>query len=75
MYPEQYRNLHAHREARIAMLVWGKRYSEQHGGSMDFWESLSRAERNLCRKLLKEIDDAAPESMHQYRALESQARS
>ena len=70
-YPEQYRNLHPHKEARIAMMVFGKRYSEQQGGSMDFWESLSRYERNLCRRLLKEMDDSSPESMHQYRAVEN----
>lgn len=49
------RNLNPHAEARVAMLVWGERYSKQSGGSMDFYDSLTDSERNLCREWAREI--------------------
>jgi hypothetical protein len=49
------RNMNPHAEAVLAMLVWGKRYSEQKGGSMDFWDSLSRQEQAFCREQVDRI--------------------
>lgn len=46
---DQTRNLNAHREARLAIIVWGKEYSEQRGGTMDFWDGLSESRQRLCR--------------------------
>lgn len=39
------RNLDPHDSARAAMWLFGKRYSEQGGGSMDFWDGLSRSDK------------------------------
>lgn len=49
------RNLNPHAEAIMAMLIWGKRYSEQRGGSMDFWDSLSPCEHGFCRDQVDKI--------------------
>ena len=35
------RNLDPHRPARCAMWLYGERYKNQSGGSMDFWDNLS----------------------------------
>ncbi|QUS40550.1 hypothetical protein RPMA_18200 [Tardiphaga alba] len=43
-----YRNLHPHAEAQMAMWLWGDEYSQQRGGSMDFWDSLGASRRNHC---------------------------
>ena len=42
------RNLNQQREAKLAMIVWGKEYSEQRGGSMDFWDKISESRQKLC---------------------------
>lgn len=55
------RNLNPHKPARAAMYMWGKRYSQQGGGSMDFWDSLSAREKRLCRDLVRDIEKARPE--------------
>jgi hypothetical protein len=34
--------------ARVAMCIWGKRYSEQNGGAMDFWDKLTDSEKKQC---------------------------
>lgn len=46
------RNLNPHREARLAMIVWGHDYAhKQRGGSMDFYEDyLTESQRKLCRE-------------------------
>lgn len=54
------RNLHPHKAARIAMLLWNREYAAQRGGSMDFWDKLSTSQKQICREALREID-AAPE--------------
>ena len=48
-------NLNPTPETRFAMLLWGKRYSEQNGGSMDFWDSLSASEQTFCREGIEQI--------------------
>ncbi len=58
---DQRRNLNPHKPARIAMLVWGERYSKQGGGSMDFWDRLTPTEQQSCRLWLEEIEQARPE--------------
>jgi len=30
------------------MIIWGKEYSEQGGGSMDFWDSLDESRKMRC---------------------------
>lgn len=49
------RNLNPHQEARLAMVIWGKEYSQQRGGSMEFWDALSDSRKRLCREVLDEI--------------------
>lgn len=64
MKPQDRRNLNPTAPARVAMALYGKRYSEQLGGSMDFWDSLREGEKKLCIDLAQEIK-AAP--MHENR--------
>lgn len=55
---DQTRNLNPTPEAVIAMNIWSRQYSEQEGGSMDFWDSLKETNKNRCRSLLKKILEA-----------------
>lgn len=55
---DQKRNLNPIPEAVIAMLIWGEEYSEQRGGSMDFWDSLSYRTQEQCREMLEKIRQA-----------------
>ena len=48
------RNLNPHKEARLAMAFYGKRYAERGSGSMDFYDSLTDREK----KLMKNVVDA-----------------
>ncbi len=49
------RNLRPTPEAVAAMWLWGKRYSKQRGGSMDFWDGLSESEKRLARNCVEQI--------------------
>lgn len=42
------RNLNPTPAAVVAMNIYGKAYSEQRGGSMEFWDKLSQEDRNYC---------------------------
>ena len=55
------RNMNAIAPARVAMCIWGKRYSEQRGGVMDFWDTLSNSEKLQCIAAA-EVIRAAPMS-------------
>jgi len=54
----QLRNLHPIPEAVIAMSIWGKEYSEQRGGSMDFYDALSNGRKHVCADVLDKIKEA-----------------
>lgn len=58
---DQSRNLNPHKPARAAMYVYGKRYSRQGGGSMEFWDGLSESDKNVCRRLVADIENAPEE--------------
>ena len=45
---DETRNLNPIMPARVAMIIWGKEYSEQRGGSMDFWDSLDDYRKRTC---------------------------
>lgn len=49
------RNLNPTPEALIAMMIWGKEYSEQRGGSMDFWDTLGTSRKLQCFEGLNKI--------------------
>ena len=51
------RNLNPHAEARAAMWLYGKRYSEQGGGSMDFYDRLSDYEKDCCKRLVDDVSN------------------
>lgn len=55
---DQTRNLNPTPEARVAMIIWGKEYSEQRGGSMDFWDSLTAQQRRRCELVVHDIAKA-----------------
>lgn len=46
------RNLNPTKAAKVAMIIWGKEYSQQHGGSMDFWDRLSSDRRKRCEMVV-----------------------
>ena len=50
------RNLNPHREARLAMIVWGLDYSNQRGGSMDFYDALSDSKKRYLREWCDELE-------------------
>ena len=52
------RNINPHAEALMAMIVYGNRYARQTGGSMDFWDTLTRWEKESCRIWVNNIIDA-----------------
>jgi len=54
---DQTRNLNPTPEAKIAMIMWGERYSSQNGGSMDFWDGLSEIEKRRCRMSLAGVTE------------------
>lgn len=58
---DQTRNLDPHRPAKCAMWLYAKRYSNQGGGSMDFWDRLSESEKNTCRRMANDIVTTRPE--------------
>ena len=58
---EMHRNLHPHAEAILAMTIWGKDYARQRGGSMDFYDKLCDAHKNLCRDVVLKIKEARRE--------------
>ncbi len=49
------RNINPHAEAIYAMAHWGKSYSEQGGGSMDFWDKLTPSQKKFCVEQVKRI--------------------
>ena len=53
------RNLHPHAEARLAMVLWSHEYAfEQNGGSMDFWDSRTPSQKQLCVDTVTAIFEA-----------------
>lgn len=44
-----------------AMWLWGKEYSEQRGGSMDFWDSLNDSRKQTARRMVSDILKSRPE--------------
>lgn len=61
MNDKQRRNLDPHAPARAAMWIWSKQYSDQRGGSMDFWDGLNESEKRIARKCVEEIRKARDE--------------
>lgn len=55
MTPDQKRNLNPTPAARVAMIIWGKEYSEQRGGSMEFWDSLSDFRKRRCEMVVEAL--------------------
>lgn len=60
-YPDQTRNLNAHKPAVAAMCHYGERYAAQKGGCMDFWDSLPDSEKCICRDMVEKINAAREE--------------
>lgn len=58
-FPDQTRNLNPHAEARLAMALWSHEYAyEQNGGSMDFWDSRSPRQKQVCVDVVTHILEA-----------------
>lgn len=59
MTNDQTRNLNPHKEARVAMTIWGREYAhEQKGGSMDFWDGLSDKRKTLCKHVVDAVEQS-----------------
>lgn len=56
-YPDQTRNLNPTPEAKVAMIIWGDEYSQQNGGSMDFWDKLSVDRKNRCKYVVEALSE------------------
>lgn len=56
----QGRNFNPHKEAVIAMWLFGKVCADRGEGSMDFYDSLSDSEKRLCKKTMEGIEEAPP---------------
>lgn len=41
------------------MSLFAKRYADQGGGSMDFWDGLSSNEQRLCQRITADVLEAA----------------
>lgn len=52
---DQTRNLHPTKEAVFAMFYWHKEYAAQHGGSMDFYDRLTKDQKDYCRRAISAI--------------------
>ncbi len=52
-YPDQTRNLNPTMEARVATIIYGRAYSEQGGGSMDFWDKLDPHNKKICQLVVE----------------------
>ena len=55
------RNLNPHKAAVAAMYLWGRTYSKQGRGSIDFWDGLSESAQRVCRDLVADIEKARVE--------------
>lgn len=42
-------------EAVFAMFYWSSHYAKSHLGSMGFWDSLAKQEKNFCKRAIREI--------------------
>ena len=58
---DQTRNLDPHRPAKCAMWLYGHEYSKQGGGSMDFWDKLTKSQKETCRRMAEDIATTRPE--------------
>jgi hypothetical protein len=56
------RNINPTPQAVAAMWLYGKAYSEQRGGSMDFWDKLDGHRKRQCEDLVAKVIAAA--AMH-----------
>lgn len=52
------RNLNPTPEAVVAMWLYGQEYSQQIGGSMDFWDKLSEGRKQSCRDIVRRVLEA-----------------
>lgn len=57
------RNLNPTKEAVAAKWLWGREYSEQDGGSMDFWNRLELSRKRVCREMVGKILEAKDRSV------------
>jgi hypothetical protein len=55
------RNQNPHKPAVIAMWMWGREYSQQGGGSMDFWDKLDESRKRICCECLERLEKAPEE--------------
>jgi hypothetical protein len=55
------RNLNPHKPALVGMWLWSHEYSQQGGGSMDFWDKLSEDRKISCRDCVERLEKAPEE--------------
>jgi len=52
---DQKRNLNPTPAARVAMIIWGREYAAQKGGSMEFWDRLDEDRKRRCLLVVHEV--------------------
>jgi len=68
------RNLTPHRAARMAMVLFDHEYGAQRGGSMDFWDGLSKDKKRHARDVLKIIMECPEEPLAEIEAILQERR-
>ena len=51
------RNFNPHKEARLAMLVYGEEYASQRGGSMDFYDKQLPGTKKKLKEWVDQIEN------------------
>lgn len=55
---DQTKNLNPTPEAVFAMHHWHNKYASQGGGSMDFYDNLTKLEKRYCARAVEAIEKA-----------------
>lgn len=51
------KNLNPTPAACVAMIIWGEEYSNQGGGSMDFWDRLADDKKRRCELVVEKLNN------------------
>ncbi len=54
----QEHNFNPHKEAVIAMWIFGEEYADLGLGSMDYYNGLSDYNKKLCSRMLEDVEEA-----------------
>ena len=52
------RDLNPHAEAEVAMCLWNEEYAQGRLGSMGFWDTRTRSQKDTCAEIVDKVDKA-----------------